>query len=84
MSALCHKRTHALQQFCLTWSAWPSVAKGECLCAFQEGFLIDKNFKIDAVQQLQIVVCFNFSLFHLCHTLVNSSSRSRDQIEQIL
>jgi hypothetical protein len=39
MSAKCHKRTHALQQFCLTWSAWPSVAKGECLCGFQEGFL---------------------------------------------
>jgi hypothetical protein len=56
----------------------------ECLGGFQEGISIDKNFKFDAVQQLRAVGCFNFSLFHFCHTLVNSSSRSREQTEEIL
>jgi hypothetical protein len=58
--------------------------QGRVPLRFSGGISIDKNFKIDAAQQLHTVVCFNFSLFHLCHTLVNSSSRSRDQIEQIL
>jgi hypothetical protein len=28
--------------------------------------------------------CFNFSLFHFYHTPINSSSRTREQTEQIL
>jgi hypothetical protein len=56
----------------------------------REGISIDRNFKFDAVQQLRAVeqlcavACFNFSLFHFYHTLVNSSSRSCEQAEQIL
>jgi hypothetical protein len=30
------------------------------------------------------VACFNFSPFHFCHTLINSSSRLCEQPEQIL
>jgi hypothetical protein len=60
--------------------AWP---RASAFALFRR-ISIDKNFKIDAAQQLHTVVCFNFSLFHLWHTVVNSSSRSRDQIEQIL
>jgi hypothetical protein len=58
--------------------------KTECLRGFREEFSIDRNFKFDAAQQLRAVACFNFSLFHFCHTLVNSSSRPQEQTEQIL
>jgi hypothetical protein len=87
------KRTHAPQQFyryLITPSGQPSSSEAECLRGFREGISIDRNFKFDAAQQLRAVVqlCavarFNFSLFHFYHTLVNSSSRSCEQAEQIL
>jgi hypothetical protein len=55
-----------------------------------KGFLSTETSSFDAVQQLRAVeqlcavACFNFSLFHFYHTLVNSSSRSCEQAEQIL
>jgi len=59
MSALCHKRTHALQQFCrysITRSAWLSSRKrygrAECVRGIQEEISIDKHFKFAAMQRL--------------------------------
>jgi hypothetical protein len=66
------------------WRPIIESAYGRAPSRFQEGISIDKNFKFDAVQQLRAIAYFNCSLFHFCHTLVNSSSRSREQTEEIL
>jgi hypothetical protein len=64
MSAKCHKRTHALQQFVVIRSPdrvdaakrRKRYGKAKCLTGFQierwKGISIDKNFKFDAAQQL--------------------------------
>jgi hypothetical protein len=94
MSASCHERTHAPRQFLLLFDHPVCATKqrkrycrAECLSGFSgtlEEISIDKNFKSNAVQQLRALACFNFSLFHFCHTLVNSSSRPHEKTEQIL
>jgi hypothetical protein len=48
------------------------------------GFLSTRTSSLTRCNNRRAVACFNFSLFHFCHTLVNSSSRSREQTEQIL
>src|SRR4029077_11868425 len=48
-----------------------------------KGISIDENLKLMRCNNLP-AVAFNFSSVHFCHTLVNSSSRSREQTEQIL
>jgi hypothetical protein len=91
------KQTHAPQQFC-RYSVIPvGAAKerkqygkaeyGVGLSGFRmerlKGISIDENLKLMRCNNLP-AVAFNFSSFHFCHTLINSSSRSREQTEQIL
>jgi hypothetical protein len=64
MAALCHKQTHALQQFVVirspgrvgTAKLGSGMAKPSALPVFRsncwKGISIDKNFKFDAAQQL--------------------------------
>jgi hypothetical protein len=59
MSALCYKRTHALQQFCRysitrVWhgQAAERYGRAECIGDIQEEIFIDKDFKFAAVQRL--------------------------------
>jgi hypothetical protein len=74
-------------------SARPSIgsgmAKPSALPAFRSnvgrGFLSTRTSSLMRRNNcLRAVSCFNFSLFHFCHTLDDSSSSPQEQTEQIL
>jgi hypothetical protein len=74
-------------------SARPSIgsgmAKPSALPVFRSnvgrGFLSTRNSSLMRRNNcLRAVSCFNFSLFHFCHTLNDSSSSPQEQTEQIL